>query len=446
MSFTGGRQMQRFRLAVLSAAWVAGFFYIVDRINISLAAPALIKEFGLTGTQMGTILSAYFWGFIPGNFLGGMAADNWGLRRMASFWLGAWCVLTALTASCDSFWQFCLIRGMLGFAEGAALPCCQKLHNNWLLPNERGKFYGVFEGSTRLGAAFGLPMVGWLIGLWQWRGMFLATSCLTLLVFLYFWLIVRDHPREHPWISPQERDMIHAALDQDRGGPSGKKKLSFKEGLSVTAGDWAFWLLCLTNFMVAALYFANMTWLPGFMVKERGYTAMKTGIFLALPFLAAALGGLTCGYLGDWLKKRSLVGIIFCIVACPAMIGAVGATTFWGTELLLITALFFSMGAINSVIVLVYDLYPIESFGTAIGIVVGVGGGLSGLIAPLLIGFILDATGSFFWGFSILSFGTLAAGGCFAVLLPKEISRKAKKAAEVALAAMPASAGQTVRH
>lgn len=437
--------MQRFRLVVLSAVWIAGFFYIVDRINISLAAPALIKEFGLTGTQMGTILSAYFWGFIPGTFLGGMAADHWGLRRMATLWLGAWCVLTALTASCDSFWQFCLIRGILGFAEGATLPCCQKLQNNWLLPDERGKYYGVFEGTTRMGAALGLPLVGWLIGLWQWRGMFYATAGLTFLIFLYFRLMIRDHPREHPWISPQERDMIHAALDQDRRGPLGKKKLSFREGLAVTTGDWAFWLLCLTNFMVAALYFANMTWLPGFMIKERGYTVMKTGIFLSLPFLGAILGGLACGYLGDWLKKRSLVGMIFCIVACPAMIGAMAAKSFLSTELLLITALFFSMGAINSIIVLVYDLYPIESFGTAIGIVVGLGGGLSGLIAPLLIGFILDATGSFFWGFSILSFGTLAAGGCFAVLLPKEIARKAQKAAAASVA-VSAAAGQTTRN
>ncbi|MBI2877939.1 MAG: MFS transporter, partial [Candidatus Tectomicrobia bacterium] len=218
-----------------------------------------------------------------------------------------------------------------------------------------------------------------------------------------------------------------------------------REGLAITAGDWAFWLLCLTNFMVAALYFANMTWLPGFMVKERGYSIMKTGIYLSLPYLGAILGGLACGYLGDWLKKRSLVGIIFCVLACPAMIGALAAQSFLGTELLLIIALFFSMGAINSIIVLVYDLYPIESFGTAIGIVVGLGGGLSGLIAPLLIGLILDATGSFFWGFSILALGTLAAGGCFAVLLPQEIARKAQKAAADG-EAVPTTARQTARH
>lgn len=432
--------MPKFRLVVMSAMWVAGFFYIFDRINISLAAPKIIEELNLTGVQMGMIMSIYFWGFIIGNPLVGMVVDNvrW-VRWMTTLVMIGWSILTAFTALCTQLHHFYLVRGLLGLAEGASVPCFQKLQNNWLLPEERGKYYGVFEGFVRLGAAFGLPLIGWLITLWTWRGMFYASSVMTLMIAVYFFLMMRDHPYQHPGVSQQERDLIRATLEKDRVNydPSagGIKKLSFRESFWMMARDGAFWLLLLSYFLILSLYFANMTWLPVYLVQERGFSIMESGVYLILPYLGSVGGTLLCGYLGDRTGRRSLVAIGFCLLACPAMIGAMMATTPVGVVVLLTLGLFFSMGATNSLVVLFYEMFPAEAFATGIGILAGIGGGLAGLVAPLVIGRLLDITGSFFWGFTIFALATLVAGGCFAVLVSRESQVKAEKAARMALAA-----------
>lgn len=431
--------MPRFRLVVLSAVWVAGFFYIFDRINISLAAPKIIEELDLSGVQMGMILSIYFWGFILGNPLGGIVVDNSRWVRWITFaTLMGWSLLTALTAACTQLSHFYLVRGLLGFTEGVSVPCFQKLHNNWLLPEERGRYYGVFEGCVRLGAAFGLPLIGWLINLWTWRGMFYASSVLTFAVGVYVFLMVRDRPQEHPWVSQQECDLIHAALEKDRvtydPSSGGAKKVAFGESLWMMARDGAFWLLLISYFLILALYFANMTWLPGYLVKERGFSIIQSGVYLILPYLGSVAGTLVCGYIGDKTNRRSLVAIGFCILACPAMIGAMMATTPLAIIGLLTLALFLSMGATNSLVVLFYELFPPEAFATGIGLLVGVGGGVAGLVAPLVIGILLDITGSFFWGFTTFALANLVAGGCFVLLMPRESQVKSEKAARVAFA------------
>lgn len=430
--------MMRFRFVVMSVLWLSAFFMLMDRVNISMAAPKIIEDIDLSGTQMGLILSAFFWGYLIGNPLGGILADRWPLRKVTTVLLGGWCILTALTGFCGTLVQFCVVRGIFGLTEGLAIPFLHKIQNQWLLPAERGRFYGVYEGFARMGVGLGLTLAAWIIGTLGWRAMFFLLGGLTILVMILFYILARDHPREHPWMSSAEKELIHGTLEKDRvtyDAASGQaRKLSFREGFGMLMKDTIFWSQCLVAFLVIALYFGILTWLPGYLIKERGYTILHSGIYLILPFMGGFAGAVAAGSLGDRLGRRSLVGMVCCFLACPSMISVLYADSPFSIILWMTFTVFFITGAINSNGVLLFDLQPPETFGTALGMLAGIGAGSAGLVAPVVIGYLLDLTGSFFWGFTIFALGTLLSGVIFIPISFREKRIRGEKAAKLGLA------------
>ena len=416
---------------VLIGTWVAEFFLIFDRVNISLAIPQIMDELNLSGVQAGMILSVFYWGYVLGQYGGGVVADHVNLRRWTSGLLMVWCALTALTGVCRTPLQFYFVRSAFGLTEGAAPPAFLKLRNHWLLPHERGRFVGLSMGFLYLAAAVGLPLVGWFIRSWGWRFMFFLSGAMTIFAVAVFYLLVRDHPREHPWISKEEEERISEALERDRVNfnleNGGLRTLSFREALGLVVRDWPFWAILAGFFLSVSLYFANMSWLPGYLVKERGYTILHSGLYLAVPNLAAFLGAFIGGYLGDRLRSQSLVGALACLIVCPAMLGVMWAQSIFWVVIFMSLSLFATSVSLSTLIVLAYEFFPTESFAACWGLIGGTGG-ISGLIAPLVIGFVYDLTGSFFWGFTTFAIGGLLAGGLFIPLALHEKKIKAQKA------------------
>ena len=316
--------MRGTRLLVVSVIWCGSFFLAFDRVNIALAAPGIMHELSFNGMQMGFVLSVYYWGYLFGNFSGGIVSDRLPLRSLTSGLILTWCGLTALTGLCHSLWQFGLVRLLFGLAEGATANLMHKLQNNWLLPQERGRGYGIFIGFVYLGIALGMPLVGWLIKLWDWRVMFYLSAVLTLSLVVLFWLVIRDQPAQHPWVSMQEKQAFQAASASDRlnlgaqgvvGAP-----LPLGQRVAFLLRIRAFWCLCVASFFIIGVYFTNMSWLPGYLVKERGYTVLSSGIYLTIPYLAAFAGMWVAGVIGDRFGNRSVVALVMGVLTCPAII------------------------------------------------------------------------------------------------------------------------------
>src|SRR5688572_32831807 len=102
--------MRGVRLLVLGVIWLGSFFLILDRVNISLAAPRIMSELTFDATQMGFILSIYYWGYLLGHFCSGLVSDRVRLRSFTSWMILAWSILTAVTGACSTLWQFGLVR------------------------------------------------------------------------------------------------------------------------------------------------------------------------------------------------------------------------------------------------------------------------------------------------------------------------------------------------
>jgi len=439
--------MRGARLLVVSVIWLGSFFLAFDRVNISLAAPGIMQELGFDGTQMGFVLSIYYWGYLLGNFSGGIVSDRLRLRGLTTLMILVWCGLTALTGACHALWQFSVVRVLFGLAEGATANLMHKIQNNWLLPNERGRGYGIFIGFIYLGVALGMPLVGWLIKVWDWRVMFYISAAMTLGLVIIFWLILRDHPHEHPWLSAHDKEEFNTALAKDRLALGAQAEigntLPYRQRVAILARIPVFWLLCVASFFGIGVYFTNMSWLPGYLVKERGYTVMSSGLYLTIPYLAAFAGMWSAGGLGDRFGNRSLVGLIMGLLTCPAIILLAKTQDVNTTILMMSIMLFLNSASLNGIIVLLFDLIPAEVFGTSVGIVGGLCGGLSGVVGPLILGYLYDTTGSFFWGFVFLGVGAAIGALALIPVISYEKQVKLQKAAkEKALPSAAVAVGQ----
>ncbi|MGE0822793.1 MAG: MFS transporter [Candidatus Binatia bacterium] len=411
--------MRGTRLLIMSVIWLAAFFLILDRVNISLAAPRIMDELHFDGTQMGFILSIYYWGYLLGHFSSGLVSDRIRLRSVTSWLMLSWSLLTALTGACVTLWHFSIVRLLFGITEGATANLHHKLQNNWLLPAERGRAYGIFIGFAYLGVSFGLPLVGWIINLWDWRMMFVIVGAMTLFMLALFAIVVRDHPHEHPWVTEHEKEEVRQALAQARASLGSHDEtitaLSLRQRFAQLSRITAFWLLSISAFFGIGVYFTAMSWFPGYLVKERGFTIMNSGMYLIIPYLAAFAGMYIGGGVGDRFGYRSLISLVTALLTLPALIGMALSTGVNTTILMMSIVLFLNAASVNGFVVLVFDLIPAELFGTAVGIVGGLCGGLGGIIGPLLLGYLYDTTGTFFWGFVALGVGTMIGG---LVLLP----------------------------
>ncbi len=266
--------------------------------------------------------------------------------------------------------------------------------------------------------------------------MFYGTGALTLLGVGVFWLLVYDHPRDHPWVTVEERTLIEDAITTDRvtfdPHQGVTRQLSFGEGVRMLGGHWSFWCICFCMFFILGVFFTNLSWLPGYLVKERGYTVIKSGLYLTLPYVAALCGAVSGGYVGDRTGSRSAVGCAASFLIGPAMIGVMLSQGMHLTLVLVGVALFACSAAFNALIVVIFDLFPAEVVGVAAGVSIGLFGGLGGVTGPLVLGYSYDHTQSFFWGFCSLSIGTMLGSLALIPVLFYEQRVKRDKAAKLA--------------
>src|SRR4051794_2819417 len=142
----------------------------VDRANLSAAIPQIQKEFALSSTQVGLVLSGFFWTYAVFQLVSGWFVDKVGVRVAYTGAALLWSLFTAMTALGRGFASLFGLRLLLGIGESPAYPCNAKAVREWVPKQERGLATGVFDSGSRVGTALALPIVVVLIALAGWRG------------------------------------------------------------------------------------------------------------------------------------------------------------------------------------------------------------------------------------------------------------------------------------
>lgn len=198
---------------------VMSLLLYVDRVNLSTAAGPIMKDLGLTNTQLGIAFSAFGYSYAVFQVIGGWFADRVGSRLTLLLCGLVWVLTTIGTGFVESFAALLAVRFLLGIGEGATLPAAGRALTNWTPRARRGFAQGVTHSCSRLGNAITPPLVAALIVAQSWRFSFWILGAVTALwVAAWVWYF-RDDPRTHPAITPEEVAALppYAATGAERG-------------------------------------------------------------------------------------------------------------------------------------------------------------------------------------------------------------------------------------
>ena len=165
-------EMMAYRHRLVFVTFTLAMLLYIDRIAISTAKTSITGAFSLSDTQFGWILSAFALGYALSQIPAGVVVDRFGPRLVLALIVGVWSLFTGLTGLAFGFISLLVIRTLFGMAEAGAWPACARAFYSWLPPGERGFAKSVNMSGSRLGSAFALPAVAWLITALGWHAAF----------------------------------------------------------------------------------------------------------------------------------------------------------------------------------------------------------------------------------------------------------------------------------
>jgi MFS transporter, ACS family, D-galactonate transporter len=334
------------------------------------------------------LLSSFFWTYAGLQFLGGWLVDRYNVSLVYGLGYLVWSTATLLTGAANGFAMLLALRLLLGVGESVAYPAYSKILAGSFVEHQRGLANALVDVGTKAGPALGTLLGGLFMARFGWRAFFLGVGLLSLL-----WLL--------PWWScaPRERQLSASA----QKGPGMLQILGRREGWATFTGLFCF------NY---AFYFL-LSWLPSYLVSERHFSMQMMAIFGALPFVVTAVASLLCGWLSDrWIlegatpsrvRKGLLVsGMILCALLLPASAAAPSALA-----IVLLSIAFFGIGMVTSNIwAITQTLAGSAAAGQWTGLQNSIGN-LGGVVAPIVTGWIVSQTGSFYLAFVAASMSLL---------------------------------------
>ena len=286
------------RYKLIGVTFSLSMLLYIDRVAISTARNPVSQAFGLSDTQFGWVLSAFALGYALFQTPAGALADRYGARLVLTFVVGLWSVFTALTGIAWSFASLLLFRFLFGAAEAGAYPTCARAFYAWLPAGERGLAQGINFSGSRLGAAFALPAVAWLVVIAGWRLAFIILGTLGVVWAAAWYAWFRNTPDEHKGVSDVERHLIR----QGRGGaanaapsPLGARTLMRSANMRLAMGQYF-----ASNFT----FFFCLTWLFPYLQRTYQLEALQTGLLAAVPLVGGAIGNWVGGAIVDSLYRR----------------------------------------------------------------------------------------------------------------------------------------------
>jgi sugar phosphate permease len=387
------------------------FIAYVDRVNISVAGPAIRKDLALSATQLGLIFSAFAYSYAGMQIFGGWLSDELGPRLVLAVLSTIWAGATMMTGLSWSVASLVACRVLLGVGEGGAFPAATRALAHWLPVKERGFAQGITHTSARLGNAVTGPIVIAIVASSGWRASFLVLGVASLAWTVVWILFFTNTPAEHRWVTAAELAEIGDQPDPRQN--MRRRKTPWKELVK------RMWLVTVVDFCYGWSLWVFLTWLPSYLVEARGFALDRMAAMTALPLLAGGVGDTLGGVASDMLFKRS--GNLRLARSAVLVVGLTGAFAFIVPAILTRSPLlavcnlaiaFFFLELTNPVLwTLPLDIAG-EHAGTAGGMM-NTGFGVAGMISPVVFGVLIQRTGNyrlpFFVSAGLLLVGALCA-------------------------------------
>lgn len=363
----------------------------VDRSNLSIAAPLIQDELGLSASRLGTLLSAFFWTYACLQIPAGWLVDHLDVKWVFAAGFFLWSAATAVTGVLHGFVALLVIRVVLGVGESVAFPSYSKILGNHFHESRRGFANSVIMAGLALGPAVGMLVGGNAVGRFGWRPFFVALGLLGFLWLAPWWA----------WMPARQ--------------PTSSRPAKGQAGLFEILRQRSAWGTCICQFCFNYFLYFLVTWLPFYLVRARSLSMSQMARIGGLIFVLASVSSLLSGKLTDrWIAAGSTptrvrktclaVGNIGVGVFLVASVSAPASLFIW---MLALMGVFSGIAGSN-----IWAITQILAGPRMVGRWTGVQnfvGNFAGAVAPALTGLLLDRTGSFYSPFFIAA--AIAWGG-----------------------------------
>lgn len=409
------RRPTRVRLLILALLTAGTMINYLDRTVVSVAAPFMAKDLGLSAAVMGLVFSAFSWTYAAAQIPGGLFLDRVGARVTYFLSVTVWSTFTLLQGFTTGLGSLVGLRLGLGIAEAPCFPTNSRILSIWFPQSERARATSVYSVGQYFGLAFLSPVLFAIVAAMGWRALFWIVGALGVL-FGLVWLACYREPDRSKLVNAAELEHIEAG--GGLGQPAARTKFEwrhirflFRQRQIVGAS--------IGQFAGNSTMVFFLTWFPTYLATERHMAWLKVGFYAVLPFIAASVGVIAGGQVSDWLLRRTGNATLarkLPIIAGLLLASGIVAANFLDDNRLVIAVLsmaFFGQGMVNLGWTLITDVAPKALIGLTGG-VFNLCANLAGIVTPLVVGFIVAATGSFVYALAFI--GVVALIGAFSYI------------------------------
>ena len=295
MPATASARITSTQVKTLLLIIAAGCVNIMDRSTLAIANPLIRQDLGLSIAEMGVLLSAFLWAYAWCQLPLGFVIDKTGPRRALGWGLAVWSLMQGGAGLVASFWQFIVMRVLLGVGEAPMFPAAVSLIRGWWPARLRGLPTGMMNIPTGLGMALAPPLLTWLMLSASWRWMFLIMGLLGLAVAAVWFAVIREARQVK--LDAAERAYLTEGEPDESPTP-------------ITGREWRnlfrlrlVWGMMIGSFCHSYVLYLYNAWLPGYLEIQHHLDIRTTGFVASIPFVFAIAGAVLGGWSADLLMK-----------------------------------------------------------------------------------------------------------------------------------------------
>ena len=422
--------------------WVCGLLFTATAINyidrqvIGILKPTLQGEFGFDERDYAAIVFSFQAAYTIGLLLSGRLMDRVGVRRGLSIAVLLWSIGAVLHAVAGVFsWLrvptftidppavvmlggaaagFAVARIVLGLGEAGNFPAAIKSVAEWFPAKERSLATGILNSGSNVGALVTPLLVPWITLTFGWEWAFVITGALGFF-WLVWWRAYYRPPHEHAGVDAAELAHIQSDPPETAVAVSLASVLPHRQ-------TWAF---ASGKFLTDPIWWLYLFWVPDFLLRNHGLDLKNMGLPLVVIYLVADAGSIGGGWLSTHLIKRGWsvnaarkTTMLICALAVVPMLFADQAKNLWVAVGLVSLAAAAHQGWSANMFTMASDMFPKRAVGSVVGFG-GMAGSIGGMLIALVVGAILQKTGSYAPIFVMAASAYLVALVFIQLLAPK---------------------------
>jgi MFS family permease len=287
------------RWVVLALVFFGIVISYIDRGNLSIAAPSIMREFGIAPSAMGVLLSAFFWTYGAFQIPAGALVDRLGIRRAYAAGFLIWSIASASIAFSRGTGDIIVMRMVLGLAESIGPLASLAFIRNNFHGEDRGLPTSIYIAGQSIGPALGALVGTIVLDRFGWRMMFAVTG-LGALIWLPGWLV---------------------AVPPDDARAVGQTETIHNWTWRAVVSSRLFWALSLCILLASYYWYFVLTWVPSYLVVSRGFTTLEMGRLMSTGLFTMAGSNVIAGYAADKLAARWGVFRIRVLFAAAGYLG-----------------------------------------------------------------------------------------------------------------------------